>query len=1285
MCYFPLNLAKGGGANNCIPMRKTKRFAVHRTEWLPNSRSPRILQRPIWFMVLFPLAILVLCRQTAFSQCPLLCNGEITIALDSTGTVQITPDKMLQNPLASCTGSFSVNITDTLGNNYGDTANGALIGLSLTATITNDSSGNSCSSNLTVTDNLPPAINCADIFVLCTESTLPDSVGYPVILENVTPPEYLIVSYSDNYTDLGCFSMAGDSVVTALIERTWIATDESGNSDTCTQNVWLLRATLNMVEFPLNLDGFESPPLECGTGNPNDLSVTGQPTINNNPLDNSGDCELVSSFNDQILSVCGGAVKVIRTWIVFDICTEDSRIFVQIIRVNDTQPPQIVCPEDVVFNSFSTSCGAQVWLPDATATDQCSAVTVTPSWEFGSGQGPYNNVPVGAYSVNYLAEDGCGNQSSCTIMVRVKDDDPPTPICQSNVTVPLQEDGTALVFAESFDNGSHDNCGIDFLEVSRDGVFDEFVNFDCTDLNSPVQVTLKVHDANGLVSQCVSNVIVEDAVPPEILCPPTSSLDCGADFANLGLTGQPFATDNCNVSDLGYSDQLNLNTCGIGTITRTWTATDESGNSTSCTMTINVSDNTPLSVSFPDDIVAFDCGFDTDPSATGEPILSGNDCENLGITNTDFIFYTAFPSCYQLVRNWAVIDWCVYQPNDPDNTGFWEHTQTIEVLDNEAPQLNCPADLTVAIQDGQACATFVNLEDAIATDCSEEVVISNDSPFSDKGNANASGVYPIGTHSVTFSATDGCGNTAECSLQLTVVDAQAPSPVCNNGVSVSIQDNGTVTVTPSMIENGSSDNCTPYEDLIFQVSPNTFSCQSLGTQTVTLTVTDANGNSAFCQTTVVVQDNLAVCQNASIATIAGKLAAENNEPLSQMLVGLSGGISIAQHTDIDGTFDFQGLPMGSTYTLTPTYDTDPLNGVTTFDLVLIRRHILGITPFDTPYKIIAADINASGSVTTLDLVELQKLILNVSLDFEKNSSWRFVDASYVFADPSNPLSEPFPESISFENLGNNQFNQDFVGIKVGDVNGNAQTAGFNGGSEDRSSRKSLVLKLENLEFEAGQEYAIPFEAVDFHHILGYQFALQFDPEALEFTEMETGKLEALEQQNFGFALLEEGVLTTSWENIFEQDLDDDEPLFFLKFKAKSNGLLSNQLNISSRYTPAEAYSGSYRTDLNDVEFRKVALEFETAKTERPELYQNQPNPFSENTKIGFYLPQGTSATLHVYDLYGKEVYRLEGNYTAGKHELEVDLGGKMMRSGILLYELETPLYRSQPRKMIVLK
>ena len=129
-----------------------------------------------------------------------------------------------------------------------------------------------------------------------------------------------------------------------------------------------------------------------------------------------------------------------------------------------------------------------------------------------------------------------------------------------------------------------------------------------------------------------------------------------------------------------------------------------------------------------------------------------------------------------------------------------------------------------------------------------------------------------------------------------------------------------------------------------------------------------------------------------------------------------------------------------------------LNGVSTLDLVLMQKHILGITEFDSPYKVIASDIDNNASVSATDLVSLRKVILGVENEFPNGQkSWRFVKSQYSFNDILNPF--PFQEVIDVNSLQSNMDNADFMAIKIGDVNGSAVTNQF----ADENKRRTLYL------------------------------------------------------------------------------------------------------------------------------------------------------------------------------------------------------------------------------------
>lgn len=1228
-------------------------------------------------------ALLFGCGQAVFSQCALVCHNSITVALDNAGNTTIYPPMLLQSS-NGCSNNFTITIEDENGNQHGQQLDASLIDQQLVATLTHPASGNSCNVNITLIDNLPPVVDCSNdtVFIWC--NTPLEGIETPSVTDNVSPADSIEFTYIDIFTDLACDDSIGNVPVTAFVQRTWTATDEHGNSATCTQYIYLKKATLMMVEFPKHRDGAQLPALECSVQDPLDFHITGYPIIDSMWMDNTLSCDLVVSFNDQQIAICGGSRKILRTWSIFDLCTEDFRIFTQIIKVLDTTAPTVTCPANMSFATYPSVCTAQVYLPQANATDGCSGAVVEPTWQFGSGYGPFPSVPVGTYTVTYTATDGCNNSGACTMKVTVKDEVKPVALCNSQVQANLLDDGTTLIYATTFDNGSYDNCGIDHMEVSWGGQpFDTFVSFECGNIGAAIPVTLKVVDAGGLTSTCQSSAIVKDLIKPEIICPGPVTIGCGQDYNNAALTGQPFATDNCDVASTTVSNQMNLNNCGNGTVTRTWTAKDQSNNAASCQQIVTIADNTPITVTFPDDILTYECEPNTDVSVTGDVVVLGKDCEQLQITHTDYYFYTAQPACYKLIRNWAVIDWCSYQPNSPTGAGFWEKTQVIEVRDSTAPVLTCPASFTAGI-DNFNCSKLVAIPVPDVDDCSSTLTITNNSQFAQSQSGAATGTYPKGTHTVTYTVADGCGNTSTCTTTVTVVDAQAPSPVCNSGVAVTIQQNGFVTVMPSMINNGSSDNCSPTASLIMQVSPNTFDCQSIGTKVVTLTVTDQAGNSAFCQTNVVVQDNFHVCSTGNTATIAGKLARQNGDPISGKLVGLTGGISNGVQTNVDGTFAFPNLPLGQDYTLTPSYNTKPLNGVSTYDIVLIRRHILNIEVFDNPYTIIAADVNRSGVISTLDLVELQKLILNISTSFPNgNTSWRFVPVSYNFPNPANPFSQPFPEIITLDDIVTNYWTADFVGIKVGDVNNSANPSTF--GEDENEERSnfdnSLIINTKDIELVAGHEYAIPFVAHPERIMAGFQFTLDYDENALDFVAVGNGGESLLKANNFGLPQsLGTSALTVSWVNESAIDLNASSEIFTLKFKAKTNGRLSNVLKINSLQTPAEAYAGDFTTKNNDFQTWGVALQFSEPTATEPMLFRNFPNPFDQKTTVQFYLPEATSVSFRILDQFGRQLRAWDGQFDQGRHELPLDLAD--IPPGILLLEMDAGNFQRQVIKMM---
>ena len=530
---------------------------------------------------------------------------------------------------------------------------------------------------------------------------------------------------------------------------------------------------------------------------------------------------------------------------------------------------------------------------------------------------------------------------------------------------------------------------------------------------------------------------------------------------------------------------------------------------------------------------------------------------------------------------------------------------------------------------------------------------------------------PYGTHKIKWIAEDGCGNEAICEYTFEVKDCKKPTVVCLNGLSVNIMPTGMITLWGSDFLQYGEDNCTPADQLVYGVVKSsqstgsfpvdglgnpitnvTFDCSELGPQPVQLWAMDAAGNADFCETYVIVQDNMGNCGSQPIS-VAGVLATEQLNGLEDANVELfgqpQGGLPPVDLFDISnntGNYEFSNaLPLSTNYVVTPLKDDNPLNGVTTYDLVLISKHILGLQPLNSPYKMIAADANKSNSITTFDIVELRKLILGIYDELPNNTSWRFVDTDFDFTDSANPFFDQFPETKTVADIQTSAMDDDFVSIKVGDVNGSA-IANSLMSSDDRSNG-TLVFDVKDREVKAGEKFDVTFTAAE--QVLGYQFTL--NTAGLEVLNIEPGSDMSLD--NFGvFA----DAITTSYNGKVAGT-------FKVTFRANESGSLSSMLNVSSRITKAEAYNNGQLD---------IALRFngDVITGLGFELYQNIPNPWVDKTQIGFHLPAAAKATLTIYDESGRMLFTQRGEFGKGYNVFTIERE-LIDAVGVLYYRVET--------------
>lgn len=357
------------------------------------------------------------------------------------------------------------------------------------------------------------------------------------------------------------------------------------------------------------------------------------------------------------------------------------------------------------------------------------------------------------------------------------------------------------------------------------------------------------------------------------------------------------------------------------------------------------------------------------------------------------------------------------------------------------------------------------------------------------------------------------------------------------------------------------------------------------------------------------------------------------------------------------------LPMGANYTLTPTKDDNPSNGVTTYDLVVLEKHILALELLNSPYKLIAADANRSGSVTTFDIIELRKLILGIYTDLPNNTSWRFVDHDYVFPNPLNPFESVFPENKSFENIASDHMADDFIAVKIGDLNNSALPNSLM--SVQERSQGMLLFDVDDRMVQAGETFTVSFATAE--QVKGYQFTMNTGN--LEVLEILPG--EQMDATNFAVFASRQAV-TTSWSV-------GGHANFAIRFRATTAGKISDMLAVSGSITKAEAYSPG--NEQMQIGFRFHEKDGGvTLAAQRFELYENQPNPFIDRTVIGFFLPEATTATLSVFDETGRLLHTQKGDYAKGYNAVTLE-GRDLDANGVLYYKVTTPT-NSATRTMI---
>ncbi len=609
--------------------------------------------------------------------------------------------------------------------------------------------------------------------------------------------------------------------------------------------------------------------------------------------------------------------------------------------------------------------------------------------------------------------------------------------------------------------------------------------------------------------------------------------------------------------------------------------------------------------------------------------------------------------------------------------GIWRYTQGISVQDTIPPRIIMEKEVTVCLEKGD-CSANVLLSVGLEETCSQDAQVSmevkeqiREDSFFAVSEWERFGRYPKylfsgalteGSYLIEVTARDGCGNRAVGVIRVKIVDCINPTLICLEGLTTQLMPLDTVTdvdgdnlpdrastmVWVTDFIKRASDDCSP---------PLRFLVSFVHIQSVVVTNRRAHNpatpetggrNRSTCISHIVVQDDpgsSCVIAASDGYSIGGKLRTENGTPLSGAEINLNGSDSKTK-TDDQGLFHFGGLKEGGNFSVMPTKTDVASSGVTTLDLLLMAQHILGTRPLHSPYALIAADVNMSGSVTTMDIVLLRRLILNFDDRFPHGKTWRFIDAGMRFEDPTNPWKTVFNEFRSINNLRSSVRDVDFIALKIGDLNYSA--GAFSGSRElvPRSTDRPLSwLVLPAMELQAGMEVEIPVFLNT--PVEGCQFALFIDPAKLEVLELVHGKAGV---QHVNTRELAEGRLMLSWDEPFSASALSGEFLLKLRVKARTPGPLSKALYLDPRSMIPESYRKSQEGGLEAV---GLGIAFEAPSLVRPVLFPVVPNPAIGRALLRWELSQQSEIRLIVRDAWNRRFVEVHQVFGPGEHTIEL--------------------------------
>ena len=1179
---------------------------------------------------------------------------------------------------------YEVNGATTIARTDLNAASQLKIGSNIVTFYATDAAGNEGSNTveIIVEDNEAPVASIPSAITLsmgdandndptdCAYTISDGSLVDPTATDNcgMAPPTRTLLNVSATLADGGTFSAPTPQVLGSLEGYTFnVANDMSavftadymfddGNGQTINKSITITVVDDRMPDITCPTDVTKDTDGNCQyevTGTEFDLVAVSDNCTNTADLTISNDYNHGTTLAGAIFMP--GTTTV--TWTVTDVNGKSSTCEFDVI-VEDNLEPTLNCI-DINRNLLSNGT-VTVTAGDflTSISDACDDGTNPNYYTISIDETSFDcsdatNTPI---EVEIMVTDPDGNLAICRPTITIQETVAPTASCLSvsrdlSATAP----GMVTVNASELNNGSTANC-----PVNTPGLVFSFtpdannpmtsMDFDCDDTGGNPVNFYAIDPSGNISAPCPAVITIVDATNITIQCQDvTKILDMNGSATIDASEFNNGSTDNC-----GSTSTLTYNLVGIGSSITVGCAQigpnpyvleiSDGNNTTTCNVVLTVVDQTgPVADCQPVSVNLTGSGTRT----INASMFNNNSMDICSGSNVSFEFADGSPTM------------------TVDCNDLGTNPITITVRDNVGNPTTCTTTLTVGPENPAVFTagtvsggTGATVDIDITADDYYEMVSWQFSGDIDPAFATINSITTSfgGIFTPQFDASTG---------EFQMAYSEFPGITLGDGVVVA-----TINVTLVSTVVGSS--------------------TTINLKDGPLALEIAQGCSQAPQPTDIDEATHLVDGQLTIAngqvTISGTIENDQGDGIPNVDIAITGDVLLNTSTDATGAYSVV-VPGGSTVTLTPTKDTNHKNGVSALDAAIVQalaNNTASTTLIPTPTRRIAADPNTSQSFSVADagIISFVNVISGATFHnppgYDVNS-WVFVDGGHIFTDPLDPWNAPYDDAITYTNVTSNQINQNFTGIKIGDVTGDADVNMLTGNGDTRTG--DLLFTIQDQGFEAGAAVSIPLTVKSFEDLIAFQTTLNFNAAALTFTSISTDLLDQTGNTVMDLSQAGSGLLAMSWYSGQSVDITDDEVTIVLNFTANETlETLAGQLSFSEDLIAPGAWHTNQEAigvDLTIEVLTNIADEAAGFK-----LFQNRPNPFRSNTLISFSLPEAEFGTISIYDISGRLVHSVSENYNSGYHEVEIDRS-QLSGGGVYLYQFKTDKYTATKKLTLI--